>query len=365
MTWFKANVLAQLKQDHRRAFPEGFSHPVHFIKDLYNLRLTQVEDTLEWHNGIIGSQLKRNPDEIRQLRRVEAATTQRNIQLQVGPRDLGRLTPSAPLPVTSMDELLSFLERCREICIATSLLPETKRLITGVYDGLLQDELGLAIQADEHRCRAKIAEIIHIIVQAERREQAHMLSPWDFDGDDFPPFYRCPNTGSLIASCLNINTTVLPSQIPPSLRPRQPADPNPPGNLSQGGPPGTGGRPGPNRAQPGGRTSGSGRGTPSAGTRSAHRPPNQAFHPKLKAFWDSVPETRRAEGMNSWLVAAGSNTNDCLRRLGLTTRSCGHHHMRGICQRARCDLEHTDQELQPQGVDAVCGLLRQGLNLTG
>ena len=114
--WFRGTVLKELQQQDPLAFPKSFDYLPQFIDDLYNLKLTRVQDTNTWHAGIVGNQLHHSPGEVRHLNQIAQATRSLGIQLQVTPGDILRLHAQAPVPVTLMDELLQVLRCTHNFC---------------------------------------------------------------------------------------------------------------------------------------------------------------------------------------------------------------------------------------------------------
>ena len=92
--WFQRWVMNSLAQRLQMAFGSFYYAP-QIIENLYELTLT---DRLVWWKGLVGHQLRRNPDDIRQLNRLDQAQ-QNNVQFNVAPGELHRLQAQAPVPL--------------------------------------------------------------------------------------------------------------------------------------------------------------------------------------------------------------------------------------------------------------------------
>ena len=257
-----------------------------------------------------------------------------------------------------MSELLNLMERVIAMTEYFNVLPSTRMLVARTLNGFYLNDRHLTWGADPTYMSFKPNEVIYTFCQAEKREMARVLSPMDFDGAEQPNFYYHPDLETMVSQCLNPYATVLPAQLPNGLRPRQapavnqPLPPLPPSRHGGGNPPARNGGGNPNNGnnhRADNQSNGSGEG----------RRNNNLPQP-LQSFWTGVPEARRREGIERWLISAGSNTVACLRHLGLTGNDCGQFHLRGTCSSGNCNRNHRVHNPPRNGVDTVCRLLRTG-----
>mgnify|MGYP000739176390 CR=1 FL=1 len=133
--WFKKHVLERLMKLDRMAFASFFYIP-QFVESLADLTII---DDMTWWKGLVGNQLRRSPDDIRQLNCLDETIRNQHIQLQIHPGDLHKLQTQAPVPIQDMHELLFFLQRV-DAC-SSCLFPQsyTGALARAIHDKLLHN----------------------------------------------------------------------------------------------------------------------------------------------------------------------------------------------------------------------------------
>jgi hypothetical protein len=329
------------------------------------VQLTSESADVYW-DSFIGHQLRRNKEEVQQLNRIYKSRYNAQLQLQVNPSQLSSLNSKAPVPITTISELIAFIKRvwhCSNLffpyCAIGSLAQD-------LYKALLQQRRQL--ETDDDWLSKKPGEIVHYLWQEADREFSHVIPQQELLMGDLTGAYQHPPTANIIAQCLNPNTTIAQSFLPIALHQRTPLLPSPtPAATPQGTPgtgnhTGTGGRGG-GPARCGGATGGRGTNRTQSNTQGTEEPvTNPQLHPLFWAFWSGVPPARQNDPLGRWLATSSTSTTRVLGLLNLASDACGQFHIRGICNRGdTCRNKHVPSPLDPRKVEQVVTLLQTGL----
>jgi hypothetical protein len=252
------------------------------------------------------------------------------------------------------------------LALLDSLFPNCSigTLAQELYKALLEQRRQL--ETDPDWLSKKPGEIVHYLWQEAAREFSHVIPQQELLMGDLTSAYQHPPTATIIAQCLNPNTTLAQSFLPPALRQRTPLLPQPiPATTPQGNPGtgnhnGTGGRGG-GPAGRGGATGGRGTNRTQSNTQGTEAWVNPQLHPLFRAFWSGVPPARQNDPITRWLATSSTSTTRALGIIGLASSDCGQFRFKGTCNRGNCRNRHVPSQLDPRKVEQVVTLFQTGL----
>ena len=170
LSWFNTHALPDLKNRDAEAFA-SFHYTADFVDLLCDVKLTTPSTDNWWDSPFVGGQLYRNKEDIQHLNRLHRIRGNAQMQLQVNPQQLGSLSSKAPVPITTLPELLNFLKRVWHCSTMFLPLCDLGSLARDIYKALLQQQRPLS--ADPGWLAVKPGEIIHRLQQANNAEFTH------------------------------------------------------------------------------------------------------------------------------------------------------------------------------------------------
>jgi hypothetical protein len=222
--WFNTNIMPLLKNRNAEAFT-SFHYTADFVDLLCTVELTAPSTDNWWESPFVGGQLYRSREDIQQLNRLHRTQRNAHMQLQVNPQQLGALSSKAPVPITTLADLLNFLKRvwhCTALFIPQC---DLSYLAKDIYQALLEQHR--ALSRDHEWLAVKPGEIIHRLQQANNAEFGHIIPLQDILEGDLSGRYRPPNHATIVSQCLDPNITIAQSFLPIELRRRPVLPPHP------------------------------------------------------------------------------------------------------------------------------------------
>ena len=357
LSWFNTHLFPTLKNRDAEAFA-GFHYTADFVDLICTVELTAPFTDNWWDSPFVGGQLYRNKEDIQHLNRLHRTRGNTQMQLQVNPQQLGVLSSKAPVPITTMPDLLSFLKRVWHCTTLFFPAADLGYLARDIYQALLEQQRPLS--RDPAWLAIKPGEIIHRLQQANNAEFSHFIPLADILEGNFTGCYKPPNHANVVSQCLAPGATIAQGFLPLELRQRPaPGTPGTPRATGSTGP--TTSRPAAGATRPNTRTGPAPAPPQPAPPQQAHT--NAHYHPNFKAFWNSRPANQR-QPITGWLRGAGTTTNQMLDTLGLSPNDCGTFHHKGTCYNPSCARQHTSKVLDPVKVDAVVAMFHAGIQHT-
>ena len=358
-SYWSYHVMPILRQRDPRAF-NGFEFTAAFVERFADANLTSLDPSKPWWDGLTGSCLWRNVDEVGEMNQLLETRTDRNIHINVS--QIGRLTSKAPTIPATMAELLEFLARLLALLELFVPLCSYNLILHRITAHMnMHNRVRNWANSPEY-LRLKIPECILMLLRLERVE-FNSIVPVEqlLDPTTEPDWFDPGDLETWVRDAVNPTRVCVEQDFPRGLVPRaapthpqsghqRDTPPQPPNRRPQAPPT-------PQDRLPDGR-----RDTTPGNPAIPHI--NPQHHPSLRDFFASVPQQRQRDSLQRWLTAVQTSTNQCMTQLGLTGRDCGFYHIRGECRRPHCTRNHTPRELPQEAVTAVCTKLRQGLQAT-
>ena len=150
MTCINTQMLPLLTKKDPEAFA-GFLFTEKFAHDLCEAKLTTHDSTNNWWDGFIGHMMIRNKEEIQAINAMYATRRDPNLQLQLNPNQISKLSTKAPVPIADVQQLLYFLRRIIKVCglllPRSSLLEVASAGYARLLDNGLHQKLGVVSRA--------------------------------------------------------------------------------------------------------------------------------------------------------------------------------------------------------------------------
>jgi hypothetical protein len=141
----------------------GFTYTGDFLEQLCDVQLTSESADTHWES-FVGHQLRRNKEEVKHLNRIYKSQFNAQLQLQVSPSQLGSLNSKAPVPITTMSELMAYIKRvwhCSALFFPSTAICSLAR---DLYTALLEQRHHL--ESDSDWLSKKPGEIVHYLWRA-------------------------------------------------------------------------------------------------------------------------------------------------------------------------------------------------------
>jgi hypothetical protein len=169
--WFNVNLMPLLVAKDPEAFI-GFTYTGDFIEQLCDVQLTSESAEMHWES-FTGHQLRRSKEEVQQLNQIYKSRYNAQLQLQATPSQLSSLNSKAPVPITTMSELVAFIKRVWH-CL-TLFFPHCPigSLAQELYKALLEQRRHL--ETDLEWLSKKPGEIVHYLWREADREFRHVI----------------------------------------------------------------------------------------------------------------------------------------------------------------------------------------------
>ena len=356
--WFKINLKPLLLQRDPEAFT-NFDYPAEFFDQFCDVKLT-APSTDSWWECFVAHQIRRSKEDIQHLNRLHSSRGDHRLQLQITPGNLAQLSSKAPVPISTLSELFSFLKRVWHCSTLFFPCCHLGHLAKAIYQALLEQRH--ALETDTTWLSFKPGEIVYHLCRAAELEFTHCIPLRDFLEGRTDGAYQPPNTATLVDKCVSPAPSINQNFLPRELRQRAPPLPPPaqlPGPTQRPAATGARHRGAPTLPTRGSTTTNNGapppapRGDPGGRT-------NPHYHPHFKTFWQSLPQDQQNSSILPWLSRANTSNNNILDTLGLTPDDCGKFHIRGACQGRLCHRRHNPRPLDPRQVDAVIAVLHHG-----
>ena len=231
LAWFEANHRPRLCAKAPEAFSD-FEYTSDCLDQLCEGNLT-ASTKLKWWESTVGHQLYRNKEDVHQLNLLHRTRGDPRLQLQITPAQLGSLNSKAPVPVTTLSELLAFLQRVWHFTTFYFPMCATGDLARRIYQALLTQRR--VLERDAAWCALKCGEIISKVDESGNQEFKHVVPLEDFlNGHAHDSYYQPPLAEHTIQQCLSPAPTVAQGYLPPA------PTPPPPPTQPQLGPGGAG-----------------------------------------------------------------------------------------------------------------------------
>jgi hypothetical protein len=189
LAWFNSNLMPILVDKDPEAFI-GFTYTGDFIEQLCDVQLTSESVDVHWES-FTGHQLRRNKEEVQQLNRIHKSRYNAQLHLQVNPSQLSSLNSKAPVPITTMSELVAYIKRvwhCSTLffphCFIGTLAQE-------LYKALLEHRRHLELNPDW--LSKKPGEIVHYLWREADREFRHVIPQQELLRHQPHPICKHPN----------------------------------------------------------------------------------------------------------------------------------------------------------------------------
>jgi hypothetical protein len=135
LAWFEANHQPRLYDKAPEAFAD-FDYTGDLLDQFCEGALT-APTKLKWWESTVGHQLYRNKEDVQHLNLLHRTRGDQQLQLQITPSQLSSLNSKAPVPITTVTELLAFLKRVWHFTTFYFPMCSTGALARRIYQALL------------------------------------------------------------------------------------------------------------------------------------------------------------------------------------------------------------------------------------